>query len=62
MKATQLLDTRRNIRKEIVAFVSIVMIGLLAAVAYLGISYTAATLKKDAVHFFNTNNSIGVFL
>ena len=54
MKSTQLLDARRNIRKEIVAFISIVMIGLLAALAYLGIAYSAAALKIDAVHFFNT--------
>ena len=47
MKSTQLLDARRNIRKEIVAFISIVMIGLLAALAYLGIAYSAAALKID---------------
>ena len=55
MKRTQFLDARRNIRKELVAFLSIVMIGLLAALAYLGIAYSAATLKKDAVSFFNRN-------
>ena len=53
MKKTQFLDARRNIRKEFVAFISIVMIGLLAALAYLGIVYSAATLKKDALSFFN---------
>ena len=54
MKTTQLLDARRNIRKEMVAFLSIVVIGLLASVAYLGITYSAAALKKDALNFFNT--------
>ena len=54
MNSSQLLDARRNIRKEIVAFISIVMIGLLAALAYLGIAYTAAALKQDALYFFNT--------
>ena len=54
MKKTQLLDARRNIRKELVAFLSIVVIGLLASVAYLGITYSAAALKKDAVNFFNS--------
>ena len=53
MTRTELLDARRNIRKEIVAFISIVMIGLLAAVAYLGIAYSAAALKQDALLFFN---------
>ena len=56
MKATQLLDALRNIRKEIVAFISIVIIGLLAAMAFLGIAYSAATLKKDALRFFNENS------
>lgn len=55
MKRTQLLDALRNIRKELVAFLSIMVIGLLAAVAFLGITYTAAALKKDAVRFFNDN-------
>ena len=54
MKKTQLLDARRNIRKELVAFLSIVVIGLLASVAYLGITYSAAALKKDALNFFNS--------
>ena len=56
MKRTQLLDARRNIRKEIVAFLSIVLIGMLAAVAYLSIAYSASALKKDALNFFNTWN------
>ena len=55
MKKTQLLDSIRNIRKELVAFLSIMVIGLLAAVAFLGITYTAAALKKDAIQFFNDN-------
>ena len=44
MKKTQFLDARRNIRKEFVAFISIVMIGLLAALAYLGIVYSAGVV------------------
>ena len=53
MKKTQLLDARRNIRKEIIAFSSIAIIGMLASLAYLGIAYAAAALKKDALSFFN---------
>ena len=49
MKKTQLLDARRNIRKEIIAFSSIAIIGMLASLAYLGIAYAAAALKKDAL-------------
>ena len=54
MTRTQLLDARRNIRREIVAYCSIVIIGMLASLSYLGIAYSAATLKKDALTFFNT--------
>ena len=53
MTRSELLDARRNIRKELVAFISIVMIGLLAALAYLGIAYSAAALKQDALLYFN---------
>lgn len=54
MTRTQLLDARRNIRREIIAYLSIVIIGMLASLSYLGIAYSAATLKKDAVRFFNS--------
>ena len=54
MTRTQLLDARRNIRKEIIAYLSIVIIALLASLSFLGIAYSAATLKKDALTFFNT--------
>ncbi len=43
MKRTQLTDACRNVRKELVAFLSIVVIGMLAAVAYLSIAYASLT-------------------
>ena len=55
MKKTQLTDALRNIRVEFVAYISIVVIGMLAAIAYLSVAYSAATLKKDALTFFNDN-------
>ena len=55
MKKTQLTDALRNIRVEFVAYISIVVIGMLAAIAYLTVAYSAATLKKDALNFFNSN-------
>ncbi len=55
MTRTQFLDARRNVRREIVAYLSIVIIGMLASLSFLGITYAAATLKKDALRFFNTN-------
>ena len=54
MTRTQFLDARRNVRKEIVAYLSIVIIGMLASLSFLGIAYSAATLKKDALHYFNS--------
>ena len=54
MTRTQFLDARRNVRKELVAYLSIVIIGMLASLSFLGIAYSAATLKKDALHYFNT--------
>ena len=53
MKRTQILDARRNIRKEFVAYVSIVIIGMLASLSYLVITYSAETLRKDSLNFFN---------
>ena len=55
MAPTQLLDTLRTVRREFVAFLSIVMIGMLAALAFLGISESAAALRRDEVRFFNEN-------
>lgn len=55
MKRTQALDACRNIQKEIVSFFSIMMIGMLASMAFLSVIYSAATLKKDALSFFNSN-------
>ena len=54
MTRTQFLDARRNVRKELVAYLSIVIIGMLASLSFLGIAYSAAPLKKVALHYFNT--------
>lgn len=54
MTRTQLLDARRNVQKELVAFLSIVIIGMLATLSYLSVTYSSAALKQDALTFFNT--------
>ena len=54
MKKTQLLDAVRNIKKQFVSFLSIVVIAMLAATAYLAIAYTSAALRKTASDYFNT--------
>ena len=53
MKKTQLLDARRNISKQLVSFISIVVIAMVAVSAFLGIAYPAAALKEGGSDYFN---------
>ncbi len=46
MKATQVLDARRNVKKQIVSYISIMVIAMVAVSAYLGIAYPAAALRN----------------
>lgn len=48
MKKTQLIEATRNIRRNRVSFFSIVIISMLAVVAFLGLSFSAEGLKKCA--------------
>lgn len=48
MKKTQWTDALRNIRGNWVSFLSVLMISLLASVAYLGLVFSAEGLKKSA--------------
>ena len=48
MKKTQWIDTLRNIRRNRVSFLSVLMISLLASVAYLGLMFSAEGLKDSA--------------
>ena len=52
MKATQALDARRNVKKQIVSYISIVVIAMVAVSAYLGIAYPAAALRKGASDYY----------
>lgn len=56
MKKTQLKDAVRNIKKQIVSFVSIIMITALAVLTYLGIHYAAAALAGNGAEFFAATN------
>ena len=53
MKKTQLLDARRNISKQLISFISIVVIAMVAVSAFLGIAYPAAALKEGGSDYFN---------
>ena len=48
MKKTQWTDALRNIRRNWVSFLSVLMISLLASVAYLGLVFSAEGLKESA--------------
>ena len=48
MKKTQLKDALRNIWKQKVSFLSIIVIALLGVTTFLGIGYSAAALRRNA--------------
>ena len=52
MKKTQLLDAFRNIRKQGVSFLSVVVIAMLAVMTYLGIAYAADATARSASDYF----------
>ncbi len=56
MKKTQIKDALRNIRKQKVSFLSIIVIALLGVTAFLGIGYSASALRKNASAAYNRQN------
>ena len=56
MKRTQLKDTTRNILTQKVSYFSIVVIALLAVMAYLGINFAAKAIRNNANEFYDKTN------
>ena len=56
MKKTQFKDALRNIWKQRVSFLSIVVIALLGVTTFLGIGYSSAALQKNASTAYNRSN------
>ena len=56
MKKTQFKDTRKNIKKEIVSYLSIMLIAALAVTAYLGINFAAKALQDNGDTFYTKHN------
>lgn len=56
MKKTQITDAIRNITKQIVSYLSIVIIAILAVVAYLGINFASKAIGDNSSVFYNNNN------
>ena len=56
MKKTQIKDALRNIWKQKVSFLSIIVIALLGVTTFLGIGYSAAALRNNASTAYNRQN------
>lgn len=56
MKKTQRKDARRNITKQIVSYLSIVIIAMLAVLAYLGINFAAKAIADNGNRFYDECN------
>ena len=56
MKKTQILDALRNIKKQKISFLSIVVIALLGVTMFLGIDYGAAAIRANGATFYNSAN------
>ena len=52
MKTTQVKDHLRNITRQFVSWLSIIIIAMLAVVAYLGIRFTAGSLRENINGFY----------
>ena len=56
MKKTQLTDALRNIKKQKVSYISIVLITLMALTCFMGISFSAKTLEKSSSEYYDRHN------
>ncbi len=56
MKKTQATDARRNIIKQIVSYLSIIVIAALAVSAYLGIEFTSKAVSNNGTKFYSETN------
>ena len=56
MKRTQLKDALRNIRKQKVSYLSIIVIAFLGVATFLGIYYSDAALRKNGSVMYNAVN------
>ena len=52
MTRTQLKDARRNIRRQFVSYISIVVIAMIAVLAYLGIALPSAAIKAYYENYY----------
>ena len=56
MKATQVKDAGRNISKQIVSYLSVIVIAMLAVAAFLGIEFAAKAISDNGTGFYAATN------
>ena len=56
MKKTQLKDGVRNIRKQIVSYISIIIIAMIGATTYLCLDYSSNAMRVNASDIYNSCN------
>ena len=56
MKKTQLVDSLRNIKKQIVSYLSVVFIALLASSIFLSVSFASRTIFDNADRYYTTSS------
>ncbi len=56
MKKTQFTDALRNVSKQKVSFLSIIVIAMLGVTTFLGIDYTAVSMRQNGMEFYDRLN------
>ena len=57
MTKTQVLDAFRNIGKQLVSFLSVIVIAMLAVLIYLGINYSATAMDRNVSSYYIERNA-----
>ena len=56
MTKTQFTDAVRNVQKQIIPWISIVVIGMVSLMAYLSLVYSGAAIERTVCSYYNTYN------
>ena len=56
MTKTQWIDAFQNIKKQIVSFLSVIVIAMLAVLIYLAINFAAAAMDRNVSAYYNDRN------
>ena len=56
MKRTQLKDSLRTIKKQIVSYISVVVIAMLATSIFLSVSFASKTILNNGNYYYNESN------